>query len=245
MEKATEAQSQKFETICIHGTNGPDPINGAINTPIYLTSTFAKRTPEEGYGKYDYTRAGNPTTDSLNSLLSKLEHGKFNWTLPSGCAAISTMLSFLKKGDHILGTTGVYGGMERITTVIYGGQYEVESDFVDMTEPEEIKKHIKENTKMVWIESPTNPLIGILDIEAVCKAVKEVNQNILIIIDNTMASPYNTNPLDLGVDVVMNSLSKYISGHCDILGGSLTMNSEEIFMRVKKTSTSKKKKFTK
>lgn len=231
-------QKQKFETICIHGTSAPEQTHGSINTPIFLSSTFAKKTADTPFGNYDYTRGGNPTTDSLNTLISNLEGGKYTWTVPSGCAAISTLLSFLKKGDHIIGTKGVYGGMERIASTIYGGNYEIESDYVDMTEAEEVKKWIKDSTKIVWLESPTNPLQGILDIKAVCDAIKGVNQDILIVIDNTLATPYNTKPLELGVDVVMHSLSKFMSGHCDIIGGSLTTNDEEIFKKIKKASTS-------
>ncbi|MDQ8003943.1 MAG: cystathionine gamma-synthase [Pedobacter sp.] len=215
----------KFATKAIHAGQEPDPTTGAIMTPIYQTSTYWQASPGDHKG-YEYSRGTNPTRKALEDCLAALENCKFGLAFSSGMGATDCLLRLLKPGDEVITGNDLYGGSYRIFTKIYQN-YGIKFHFLDLSKPENITPYINEKTKLVWIETPTNPTMRIIDIEGVAKITKA--NNILLTVDNTFASPYLQNPIDLGADVVMHSVTKYIGGHSDVVMGALLTNDEKLY----------------
>lgn len=212
----------KFGTKVIHAGIEPDPATGAIMTPIYQTSTFVQESPGKHKG-FAYARSQNPTRAALEASLAALENGARALCFGSGLAAINALLQTLNPGDEIISTNDLYGGTYRLFTQIFG-RWGIKTHFIGMGEPNAIEKHINKNTKLIWIETPTNPMLNIIDIEAVCAIAQKYS--IRTCVDNTFASPYLQNPIDLGADVVMHSATKYIGGHSDVVHGALICKDE-------------------
>ncbi len=213
----------QFKTLAIHSHQHPDPVTGAVINPIYQTSTFAQE--DAGVHKgWDYSRCGNPTVDTLAAVLADLEGGKHGYCFSSGVGALVTMCNALfKPGDHLLIGDDVYGGTFRYTTKVLS-KYGIEPKFIDMTDPQNVEKAIRPNTRMVYMESPTNPLLKLVDIAAIAKIAQK--HNIPTCVDNTFASPYLQNPIEMGVDIVLHSTTKYIGGHSDVVGGALILKDD-------------------
>ncbi|MGE6219406.1 cystathionine gamma-synthase [Nubsella zeaxanthinifaciens] len=218
-------KKMKFATKAIHAGQEPDPTTGAIMTPIYQTSTYWQASPGEHKG-YEYSRGTNPTRKALEDCLAALENCKYGLAFSSGMGATDCLLRLLKPGDEVITGNDLYGGSYRIFTKVYQN-YGIKFHFLDLSNPENITPYINEKTKLVWIETPTNPTMRIIDIEGVAKITKA--NNILLMVDNTFASPYLQNPIDLGADVVMHSVTKYIGGHSDVVMGALLTNNEQLY----------------
>ena len=214
----------KFATKAIHAGVEPDPTTGAIMTPIYQTSTYVQESPGKHKG-YEYSRTHNPTRTALQNALAALENGKHGICYASGLAATDAVLKLFKPGDEIIATNDIYGGTYRIMKKIYE-PFGLIFHFIDMSDISEIEKVVSEKTKMIWVETPTNPLLNIIDIEAVTRLCK--SKEILSVVDNTFASPYLQNPLDQGADIVMHSVTKYLGGHSDTVMGALIVNDDEL-----------------
>ena len=213
----------KIETKLLHAGVEPDPSTGAIMTPIFQTSTYV----QEGVGinkGYAYSRTQNPTRHALEKNLAAIENAKFGLCFGSGMAAIDAALKILNPGDEVISTSDLYGGSYRIFTTIFE-KYGIKFIFVDMTIVDNVKEAITDNTRMIWVETPTNPMMSIIDI----KGISEIkNDKIILVVDNTFASPYLQNPLDLGADLVMHSATKFLGGHSDVVMGALMLNDETI-----------------
>jgi cystathionine beta-lyase len=218
----------KFGTIAIHAGQEPDPATGAIMTPIYQTSTFVQSEPAVHKG-YDYSRAGNPTRTALEKNLAALECGKYGIAFSSGMGAIDAVTKLLRAGDHVVAGNDLYGGTYRLFTKVFE-QFGLSFDFVDMSDPRNVKDAIQKNTRMVWIETPTNPLLRIVDIEQVAEIAR--NSKALSVVDNTFATPYLQTPLALGADIVVHSATKYIGGHSDVILGAVMTNNDAIAERL-------------
>ncbi|QNL22949.1 cystathionine gamma-synthase [Hyphobacterium sp. CCMP332] len=214
----------KFGTKAIHAGIEPDPATGAVMTPIYQTSTYAQSAPGDHKG-YEYSRTHNPTRTALQNNLAALENAKHGLCFASGMAAVDAIVKLLKPGDEVVSTNDLYGGTYRIFTKVFA-QYGIKFNFISMANIEALKEAISPNTKLIWVESPTNPLLNIIDIEAVCKIAR--SKNILTVVDNTFATPYLQNPLDLGADMVMHSVTKYLAGHSDVVMGAILLNSDKL-----------------
>ncbi len=206
-----------FNTKVIHGGQTHDPSTGAIMTPIYQTSTFAQTSPGIDKG-YEYARTANPTRTALENALASIENGKFGLAFASGVAAIDAVIKLLKPGDEVISTNDLYGGTFRLFTKIFQ-KYGIKFHFVGMENTDHIEKYINKNTKIIWVETPTNPMLNIIDIEKVSQILK--NKDVLLVVDNTFATPYLQTPLDLGADIVMHSATKYLGGHSDLVAGAL------------------------
>lgn len=215
-----------FSTKCVHGGQEPDPIHGALMTPISLSSTFAQKSPGVLYSQFDYSRCGNPTRDVFEKLIAECEYGKHGLAFSSGCAAMTCILLLLNTGDHVICCDDVYGGTQRYMRKIAEERIKIKFTFVDMTKPDEVEKAFTPETKLVWIETPTNPTLKICDVRKMCELAK--THNSLSVVDNTFASPYLQSPLLLGADICLNSCTKYIGGHSDLVMGSITLNSQEL-----------------
>ncbi|MAF90346.1 MAG: cystathionine gamma-synthase [Bdellovibrionota bacterium] len=217
-----------FETRAIHAGQEPDPTNGAIMTPVYLSSTYVQESPGVHKG-YEYSRTSNPTRKAYEDCVASLEGGRFGFAFASGCAATTTAAHFLRAGDHIILGDDLYGGTFRLFDKIlrHNG---IEMDFVDLTNIAELEKAIKPNTKMLWIETPTNPMLKMVDIEACTKISKA--KDILCVVDNTFMSPYFQKPLSFGADIVMHSSTKFINGHSDVVGGVLVTDREDLAEKI-------------
>lgn len=211
------SNDMKFGTKAIHAGLEPDSATGAVMTPIYQTTTYQQSSPGEHKG-FAYSRSSNPTRKALEKNLAALENGKHGLCFGSGVAAIDAVLKMLRPGDEVLSTNDLYGGSYRIFTQIFA-QFGVKFTFVGMSDMAEVEKHITEKTKLLWVETPTNPMMNIIDIEACSQLAKQ--HNLLLVVDNTFASPFLQNPLDLGADIVMHSVTKYIGGHSDVVMGAL------------------------
>jgi len=218
----------KFNTKTIHGNQQHDPSTGAVMTPIYQTSTFAQSSPGVNQG-YEYSRAANPTRTTLENALASIENGTHGFAFGSGLAATDGILKTLKAGDEVISMDDLYGGSFRMFTRIYQN-FGLKFSFVDMTKPENILEKITPQTKLIWVETPTNPLMKIVDIKAICDLVK--GKGILVAVDNTFASPYIQNPLDLGADLVMHSATKYLGGHSDVVAGAVVVKNEELAEKI-------------
>jgi len=212
----------KFGTKAIHAGIEPDPSSGAIMTPIFQTSTYVQDAPGVHKG-YEYARTQNPTRSVLEKNLAALENGKRAVCFSSGLAALDAILKTLDPGDELISTNDLYGGSYRLMNSLYG-KYGIKFHFVAMDDMSQLENVINENTKMIWVETPTNPMLNIVDIKAVCDLVKD--KDIQVCVDNTFASPYLQVPLDLGADIVMHSATKYIGGHSDVIHGCVVTNDE-------------------
>lgn len=221
--------SNNFDTICVHAGVEPESVTGAIMTPIFQTSTYVQDSP--GIPKiYDYSRAGNPTRTALENSLAALEKAKYAVSFSSGLAAVSAIAQLLNPGDHVLVCDDVYGGTGRLFRKIFA-KYNIDFEFIDMTITNNIESHFKKNTKLVWIETPTNPLLKLIDIEYISKISKKFKA--ITVVDNTFSSPIFQNPIELGADIVLHSTTKYIGGHSDLVGGCLMLNEDSLAEQLK------------
>lgn len=219
----------KFATRAIHAGQEPDPTTGAIMTPIYQTSTYAQAGLGEHKG-YEYARTGNPTRTALESCIASLENGKYGLAFASGLAAEHAVLNLLSAGDHIVSCDDLYGGTYRLFERIMG-RYQVTTSYVTANAIADYEKAIRPNTKLIWLETPTNPLLNLVDIRAVAEIAHR--HKILLAVDNTFASPYFQQPLELGADIVLHSTTKYINGHSDVVGGAIVTNDETVYEDLK------------
>ena len=219
----------KFATKAIHAGQEPDPSTGAIMTPIFQTATYAQAGLGENKG-FEYSRTSNPTRSVLEACMAALEDGKYGLAFASGMAAESAILSLLSAGDHIVSCDDLYGGSYRIFERVMR-RYTVETSYVPADDPDAYEKAIRPNTKMVWLETPTNPLLRLVDIRAIAEIAHR--HKLLVVVDNTFASPYFQQPLKLGADIVVHSTTKYINGHSDVVGGALVLNDEEAYEAIK------------
>ncbi len=215
----------KFNTKTIHGgQQNVDPAYGALMPPIYQTSTYRQTTPG-GHKGYEYSRSANPTRTALENALASIENGKFGLAFGSGLAAIDAVLKLFKPGDEIISTNDLYGGSYRLFTKIFEG-LGIKFHFIGMQDAEKIERHINKNTKLIWVETPTNPTMKIIDIEAVSRIAKK--HAVLLAVDNTFATAYLQRPLDLGADIVMHSATKYLGGHSDVVMGSIVVDNQAL-----------------
>ncbi len=218
----------KFGTKVIHAGQKADPTTGAIMTPIYQTSTYIQSSPGEHKG-YEYSRTGNPTRHTLEKNLASLENGKYGLCFSSGLGAIDAIIKLLSPGDEIISTNDLYGGTYRIFTKIFEN-YGIKFHFIGMDHAGDIESFINKNTKMLWVETPTNPMLNIIDIRSLSDISKK--NNLIFVVDNTFATPYLQRPLDLGADIVMHSLTKYMGGHSDVVMGAAICKNEALAERL-------------
>ena len=214
----------KFETKVIHAGQAPDPQTGAVMTPIYATSTYAQKSPGEHKG-FDYARTRNPTRDALEACLAELESGFAGFAFASGMAAIGTVLELLDSGSHIVAMDDLYGGSYRILERVRKKSAGLQATFTDLSVTENLERAIKPNTRMLWVESPTNPLLKLVDLQAVAAIARK--RRLLSVCDNTFASPWIQRPLELGFDIVVHSTTKYLNGHSDVIGGAAIIRKDE------------------
>ena len=214
----------KFNTKVIHAGVHPDTATGAIMTPIYQTSTYVQE--EIGVHKgFEYSRTGNPTRAALENNLAAIEGGKYGACFGSGLAAIDAVIKMLKPGDEVISTNDLYGGSYRIFTTIFE-KYSIKFHFVNMLDVKNIEEKINNNTKLIWAETPTNPMMNIIDVKSICDLAR--SKDIMVGVDNTFATPYLQNPLNLGADIVMHSVTKYLGGHSDVVMGALVTSDDKI-----------------
>lgn len=213
-----------FETRAIHAGQAPDPSTGAIMTPVYLSSTYVQSSPGHHKG-YEYSRTSNPTRKAYEDCVANLEGGRFGFATASGCAATLVVLHLLKAGDHVVASDDLYGGTFRLFDKVLKNNG-IEFTFTDLSDPNALQSALRKNTKLVWIETPTNPMLKLIDIRAVVDQVKD--QSILVAVDNTFMSPYFQRPLEWGADLVVHSTTKYINGHSDIVGGVIVVDREDL-----------------
>lgn len=218
----------KFNSKVIHGGQQPDEAYGAVMTPIYQTSTYAQSTPGEHKG-YEYSRSANPTRTALENALASIENGTYGLAFASGLAAIDAVIKLLQPGDEVISTNDLYGGSYRLFKQIFE-KYGIGFKLVDMQNVEDLAGYINPKTRLIWVESPTNPMMNIIDIAAISKLAKK--HNVLLAVDNTFATPYLQLPLDLGADIVMHSATKYLGGHSDVVLGALVVSDKELANRL-------------
>ena len=218
----------KFGTKAIHAGVEPDPSTGAIMTPIYQTSTFAQEYPGKHKG-YAYARGKNPTRNALEKSIAALEDAKFGLCFSSGMGAMDAVIKMLRPGDEVITGNDLYGGSYRMFSKVFAN-YNIKFHYIDLNDAENIKQYINANTKMLWVETPTNPTMQIVDLKA-CAAIAKAS-NLIFAVDNTFASPYLQNPLALGADIVMHSVTKYIGGHSDVVMGALVTNNEDYYTQL-------------
>ena len=214
----------RFNSATIHGGQTPDPAYGAVMPPIYQTSTYAQSSPGDHKG-FEYSRTHNPTRSALERSIASIENGQHGLTYASGLAAMDAVMKLFSPGDEIISTNDLYGGSYRLFTKIFEN-YGLKFHFVDMQDPNHVAKYVNENTKLIWVETPTNPMMNIIDIKGMAALAKL--KNVLLAVDNTFASPYLQQPLDLGADIVMHSATKFIAGHSDVVLGLLVINDDEL-----------------
>ena len=218
----------KFGTKTIHAGVEPDPSTGAIMTPIFQTSTYVQAAPGDHKG-YEYSRTHNPTRTALQNALAALENGQYGLCFSSGMASIDALCKLLKPGDEVVSTNDLYGGTYRLFTKVFEG-FGLKFKFVDMRDAAAVEQHITKNTKLLWVETPTNPMLNIIDIGAMTALAKK--HGCLLAVDNTFASPYLQTPLDLGADIVMHSVTKYLGGHSDVVMGALVVKDKALAERL-------------
>ena len=226
----------KLETALIHAGQEPDPTTGAIMTPIFQTATFV----QDGVGRhrgYEYSRSGNPTRAALEASLTALEGGQFGLAFASGLAATDTVLHLLASGDHLLAGNDVYGGTYRLFERVLR-PYGLDFSYVDTTDLGQVKAGLRPNTRMIWLETPTNPLLNVSDISAIAEIGRNHSTRTLLVVDNTFATPYLQNPLGLGADLVVHSTTKYLGGHSDVVGGAVVGRDEALRERNDNTPAS-------
>ena len=214
----------KFGTKTIHAGQSADPSTGAIMTPIYQTSTYIQKSPGDHKG-YEYSRTGNPTRNALEKNLASLENGKHGLCFGSGLAAVDAIIKLLSPGDEVISTNDLYGGTYRIFTKVFES-FGIKFHLIGMENADKIESYVNENTKMIWAETPTNPMLNIIDIKALSKIAKK--NKLILVVDNTFATPYLQRPLDLGADIVMHSLTKYMGGHSDVVMGAAICKDDAI-----------------
>jgi cystathionine beta-lyase len=215
----------KFDTKVIHGGQHHDPSTGAVMPPVYQTSTYVQTSPGQPLGDYEYSRASNPTRTALENALASIENGTRGLAFSSGLAATDCILRSFKAGDEVIAMDDLYGGTYRMFSRVYKDSG-IKFHFVDMTNIDKLKSLINENTKLIWVETPTNPLMKLADIQEIAKITKE--HKIWLAVDNTFATPYLQKPLDLGADIVMHSATKYLGGHSDVIAGALIVKDEAL-----------------
>ncbi|MEM8769792.1 MAG: PLP-dependent aspartate aminotransferase family protein [Pseudomonadota bacterium] len=213
-----------FETRAIHAGQAPDPGTGAVVTPLYLTSTYEHSAPGE-YAGYDYSRAGNPTRAAYEHCVANLEGARFGFAFASGCIGATTVLHLLNQGDHVVACDDMYGGTFRLFEAVFR-RAGIDFSYVDLRDPAALESELRDTTKLVWIESPTNPLMKLIDIEAVAKLAHAAGARLMV--DNTFMSPFFQRPIGLGADLVLHSTTKYINGHSDLIGGVVVTDDEEL-----------------
>ncbi len=214
-----------FETRAIHAGQSADPTTGAVMTPIYATSTYKQMAPGVHQG-YEYSRTHNPTRTALEACIADLENGQCGFAFGSGMAAINTMLDLLNHGDHLIAMDDLYGGTYRILDKVKTRTNDLHVSFLDLSSPEKLTTAIRPETKMIWLESPTNPMLKLVDIEKISTIAKD--HGLLVVVDNTFCSPYLQRPLDLGADIVVHSGTKYLNGHSDVICGLVVVNQAEL-----------------
>ena len=214
----------KFNTKTIHGGQEHDKAYGSVMPPIYQTSTYAQSTPG-GHKGYEYSRTHNPTRNALENAFASIENGNYGLAFGSGLAAIDAVVKLLKPGDEVVSTNDLYGGTYRLFTKIYE-DFGIKFHFIGMENADNVEAYINDNTKLIWVETPTNPMLNIIDIKSIAATAKK--HNVLLAVDNTFATPYLQQPLDLGADIVMHSATKYMGGHSDVVMGALIVKDKEI-----------------
>ncbi len=219
----------KFETRAIHEGQEPDPATGAVIVPVYQTSTYEQEEVGKHKG-FEYSRTGNPTRKALEQALASLENGKYGLAFASGVAATAAILSVLKVGDDVVSGSDIYGGTYRLFEKVFK-QWGLDVTYADIDDGHSFEKAIKKNTKLIWVETPTNPLLKIIDIKNLANTAKK--NGILLAVDNTFASPYFQRPIELGADIVVHSTTKYIAGHSDVIGGAVITSNESFFQNIK------------
>jgi cystathionine gamma-lyase len=228
LKKYNPAEHQ-FETNAIHAGQDPDPSTGAITFPIYQTSTYVQEAVGKDKG-FLYARTSNPTRSALESCLASLEGAKYGLCFASGMAAVTNVLSLLKAGDHVIAADDLYGGVPRVFNQVFAG-YGIEFTYVDTTYTDRVEAAIKPNTKLVWMETPSNPLLKITEIRAISSLTHR--HRLILVVDNTFATPFLQRPLDLGADIVVHSVTKYIAGHADTVGGAVITSNDAYYERMK------------
>lgn len=221
---------QHIETRVIHAGQPPDPTTGSVMTPIYQTVTFKQEAVGRPKG-YEYSRSGNPTRSALEACLANLEGGAVGLAFSSGMAAIDAVAHLLEPGNHVLAVSDLYGGTYRLFQEVYS-PLGIRFTFAQADDPSNFVEHMQEHTKLVWLESPTNPLMHLCDIQEISKLAKSVNPEVLVGVDNTFATPYLQRPLELGADIVQHSTTKYLSGHSDVVGGAVVTDRPEVAERL-------------
>ena len=224
-----QKEAQRFATRAIHAGQEPEPTTGAVTVPIYQTSTYAQSAPGAHKG-YDYSRTDNPTRSALQEALASLESSNYGLAFSSGMGAETAVLLLLKQGDHVLSSRDIYGGTYRIFTRVFE-KFALTFSFVETSNPTAIERGMTEHTRLIWIESPTNPLLRITDIRAAAKIAHR--HKALCLVDNTFATPFFQRPLALGADLVLHSTTKYIGGHADVVGGAVCLNQRSLYERLK------------
>ena len=219
----------RFSTRAIHAGQDPDPVTGSVTVPVYLTSTYQQPGPGKE-GKYVYSRTANPTRTALEECLASLEVGRYGLAFSSGMAATTTILLSLKKGDHVIAGDDIYGGTYRLFEQVLRN-YGLQFTYVNPENPDNVENAIRKNTRLVWIETPTNPLMRIVDIRQISKISKKAHA--LLVVDNTFMSPYLQNPIEQGADIVVHSTTKYLGGHSDLIGGATITKNEDVQSRLK------------
>jgi cystathionine gamma-lyase len=226
--KKTDNKDFGFATRAIHAGQSPDPTTGAIMTPVYLTSTYVQESPGVHKG-WEYSRTHNPTRKAYEDCLASLESGKYGFAFASGCAAATTLMHLLKQGDHIIAGDDMYGGTFRLFDKVLKNDG-LDFSYVDLTNPVNFDKAVNSKTKLVWLETPTNPTLKMVDIRKIAASAKA--KNILVVVDNTFMSPYYQRPLELGADMVVHSATKYIGGHSDVVGGAIVTARADLAERI-------------
>jgi cystathionine gamma-lyase len=217
-------ESDKFETLAIHAGQHPDPVSGAVMTPVYLTSTYAQTGPGEHKG-FEYSRTRNPTRDALQGCLAALEGAKHALAFASGLAATDAVLHLLSAGEHIVLSDDLYGGTFRLADKVFK-RLGIEQSYVDVTNPQAVEAAMKPNTRLLWVETPTNPMLKICDLAALAQICKK--RNVVSVCDNTFATPFFQRPIELGIDVVAHSMTKYLNGHSDVVAGALVTSRDDL-----------------
>ena len=232
MDKNKKRKNRGFSTNAIHIGEEPNfETSGDVVIPIHLSTTFARKEVDKPTGGYEYSRTANPTRDALEKKLAALENAKFALAFSSGLAAeASILLALLQSGDHVIAFDDLYGGTKRLFNSVFQ-KFGIDFDYVDARDTNNVRKAIKPKTKLIWLETPTNPLLKLCDIKEISEVAKE--KNILVVVDNTFASPFFQKPLDLGADIVVHSTTKYIAGHSDVVGGAVMVSNDELFEKLK------------
>lgn len=229
IKKGMVMHSFKFETNAIHAGQAPDTATGAVMTPIYATSTYAQSAPGVHCG-FEYSRTQNPTRKALETCIATLENGHAGFAFASGMAAINTVIDLLPQNSHIIASNDLYGGTFRLFDKVKTQTSGLSFSFIDLKKPQTIIEHMRDNTKMIWLETPSNPMLTVVDLRAIAQIAK--SHGVLCVVDNTFATPFLQNPLDLGCDIVVHSGTKYLNGHSDSISGFVVCKDEEISSKI-------------